>query len=91
MGDILNELKIINQRLCDLESQGKESREKILQLDKKFESLGKKTYDNPSELSGQENNTFQHFSVPSLSLDIQQSDVSLKDLHTTEPKGKLAT
>ena len=90
MDDVLKELKIMNQRLTDLELQVREDREKILRHDKKFESLSKQLYDNPSKTSGHLNKTFTDFSFTSSSIDIQHSDVTLEDGHTTKPKGKVA-
>ena len=90
MDDVLKELKIMNQRLTDLELQVREDKEMILRHDKKFESLGKQSYDNPSKTSGHLNKTFTDFSFTSSSFDIQHSDVALGELHTTKPKGKLA-
>ena len=100
MEDVIKELRIINQRLSNLELEVKEGQEnrkdlefQVKDLDKRFESLRGEFQEKKVKFTSHLNSRFEDDSFASSSRDFQQRDnlprdVALSNLNSGELAGK---
>ena len=86
MEDVITELRIVNQRLSNLEFQVKD-------LDKRFESFRGKFQENKVKFSGHLNSQFEGDSFTNSSFDVQQinnqpANVALSNFNSGKSSGK---
>ena len=100
MEDVIKELRIINQRLSNLELEVKEGQEnrkdlefQVKDLDKRFESFRGKFRENKVKFNGHLNSQFEGDSFTNSSFDVQQinnqpANVALSNFNSGKSSGK---
>ena len=82
MEDVIKELRIVNQRLLNLEFQVKEGDEDRKDLRKSFESFLGEFQEHKLEITGHSNNKFEDDSFEGSSQQSTSRDITLNDLNS---------
>ena len=93
MESVCKELRVMNQRLSNIEFQIKEGKEDRKDLRKSFKSFCEKFQENKVEFTGRLNSHFEDDSFTSSSVNVQQRDkqprdVALNNLNAGQSGGK---